>query len=154
VEVLKKLSIPVEGFETDTNRETRVAGIFTDGSYKMTNLTRGSLIVPMDILRRQGVSGAAVVYLGTPERWRKVPVRILRIILAVAAGEMDAFRSELMGIAMGTRMAEGLPYHVTLYSYCMSAIARGTAALAPGELELWATYGMDQSVMSYANNPG
>jgi hypothetical protein len=45
---------------------------------------------------------------------------------------MDAFCSELMGITMGTLVAEGLPYHVTLYSDCMAAIARGTAALAPG----------------------
>jgi hypothetical protein len=56
-------------------------------------------------------------------------VRILRIIPAVAAGEMDAFCSELMGITMSTRVIEGLPYHVTLYSDCMAAIARGTAAL-------------------------
>jgi hypothetical protein len=111
VEILEKLSIPAEGFEADTNPETRIAGIFTDGSsYKMTNLTRGSLMVPMDLLRRQGVSGAAVVYLGTPEHWRTAPVRILRIIPAVAAGEMDAFCSELMGITMGTQVAEGLPY--------------------------------------------
>ena len=66
-EILEKLSIPAEGFEADTNPETRVAGIFTNGSYKMTNLTRESLIVSMDILRREGVSGAAVVYLRTPE---------------------------------------------------------------------------------------
>jgi hypothetical protein len=59
------------------NPETRVAGIFTHGSYKMTNLTRGSLKVPMDILWCKGVSGAAVVYLSTPEHWRTVPVRIL-----------------------------------------------------------------------------
>jgi hypothetical protein len=89
-----KLSIPAEDFEADTNPETRVAGIFTDGSYKMINLTRKSLIVPMDILRRQGVSGAAVVYLGTPEHWRTAPVWILRIIPAVAsAGEMVVFCS-------------------------------------------------------------
>jgi hypothetical protein len=68
VEILEKLSIPAEGFEADMNPETRVAaGIFTDGSYKMTNLKWKSLIFPMDILRRQGVSGAAVVYLGTPK---------------------------------------------------------------------------------------
>jgi hypothetical protein len=36
-----------------------------------------------------------------------------------------------MGITMGTRVAEGLPYHVTLYSDCMTAIARGTTALVP-----------------------
>jgi hypothetical protein len=67
VEILEKLSIPADGFEADTNPKTRVAGISTDGSYKMTNLKRKSLIVPMDLLRREGVSGAAVVYLGTPE---------------------------------------------------------------------------------------
>jgi hypothetical protein len=89
-EILEKLSIPAEGFATDTNAETRVAGIFTDGSYEMTNLTRGSLIVSMDILRRQGVSSAPVVYLGTPEHWTTALVRILRIIPAVKAGEMDA----------------------------------------------------------------
>jgi hypothetical protein len=32
VEILEKLSIPAEGFEADTNPETRVTGIFTDGS--------------------------------------------------------------------------------------------------------------------------
>jgi hypothetical protein len=37
-----------------------------------------------------------------------------------------------MGITMGTWVAEGLPYHITLYSDCMAAIARETAALAPG----------------------
>jgi hypothetical protein len=132
MEMLEKLSIPAEAFKADTNPKTRVVGNFTDGSYKMTNLTRGSLIVPMDILRREGVNGAAVVYLGTPEHWRTAPVRILRIIPAVAAGEMDAFCSELMGITMGTRVAEGLPYYVTLYSDCMTAIAGGAAALAPG----------------------
>jgi hypothetical protein len=132
VEILEKLSIPAESFEADTNPEIRVAGIFPDGSYKMTNLTRGALIVPIYRLRREGVSGAAVVYLGMPEHWRTAPVRILRIIPAVGAGEMDAFCSELLGITMGTRVAEGLPYHVTLYSDCMAAIARGTAALASG----------------------
>jgi hypothetical protein len=50
-DILEKLFIPVEA---DTNPKTRVEGIFIDGSYKMTNLKRKSLIVPMDILRREG----------------------------------------------------------------------------------------------------
>jgi hypothetical protein len=49
---------------------------------------------------------------------------------------MDTFCSELMGITMGTRVAEGLPYHVTLYSDCMAAIARRTAALATGTIAI------------------
>ena len=32
---------------------------------------------------------------------------------------------------MGTRVAEGLPYHITLYSDCMAAIARSYTAFAP-----------------------
>jgi hypothetical protein len=130
--ILEKLNITPKDFTEDVDPTSRVGGIFTDGLYKITNLTRKSLIVPMDTLRRQGESDAAVVRLGTPEHWRTAPVRIHRIIPAVASGEMDAFCSELMGTIMGTRVAEGLPYHVTLYSDCMAAIARENAALAPG----------------------
>jgi hypothetical protein len=38
---------------------------------------------------------------------------------------MDAFCSELIGITMGTRVAEGLPYHI------LAAIARSHTAFAP-----------------------
>ena len=105
----------LEKLEEDTDPSTRVGGIFTDGFYKMSNLMRGSLLAPMDVLRRQGVSGAAVVYLGTPEHWeKKAPARVLRIVPVDTADEMDAFCSELIGITMGTQVAEGLPYHITL----------------------------------------
>jgi hypothetical protein len=132
--ILVELPISPAEFARNTDSRTKEVGIFTDGSYKMANLTRGSLLVPMDILRRQGVSSAAIVYLCTPEHWRSASVRILQIVLAVVvvAGQMDAFCSEFMGITMGQRVTEGLPYHVTLYSDCMAAIARGTTALAPG----------------------
>jgi hypothetical protein len=128
---LEKLETSPEQFAADTDPSTRVGGIFTDGSYKMSNLTRGSLLAPMDVLRRNGVSGAAVVYLGTPEHWEKAPARILRIVPTDTADEMDVFCSELTGITMGTRVAEGLPYHITLYSDCIAAIARSHTAFAP-----------------------
>jgi hypothetical protein len=129
-ETLEKLGITIDNFANDVNPETRVGGIFTDGSYKMAQLKRRSVIEPMEALRKDGVSGAAVVLLGTPEKWKTAPVRILRIIPAFEAGEMDAFCSELVGITFGIRIAEGLPEHITLYSDCMAAIARGHAALA------------------------
>jgi hypothetical protein len=61
------------------------------------------------------------------------PARLLRIVPTDTADEMDAFCSELIGITMGTRVAEGLPYHITLYIYsdCMAAIARSHTAFAP-----------------------
>jgi hypothetical protein len=38
-----------------------------------------------------------------------------------------------MGITMGTRMAVGLPYHITVYSdWMIAAIARGQEAPTPG----------------------
>jgi hypothetical protein len=129
--ILEKLEISPEQFAADTDPSTRVSGIFTDGSYKMSNLTRGSLLAPMDVLRHQGVSGAAVVYLGTPEHWEKAPARFLRIVSTDKADEMDAFCSELIGITMGTRVTEGLLYHITLYSDCMAAIARSHTTFAP-----------------------
>jgi hypothetical protein len=38
---------------TSTEPRIRVAGIFIDGSYKMINLTRGLLIVPMNMNVRE-----------------------------------------------------------------------------------------------------
>jgi hypothetical protein len=76
--ILEKLGITPRDFADNQDDRTRVGGIFSDGSYKMANLTNGSLLVPMDVLRSQGKSGAAVVLLGIPEHWLTAPARILR----------------------------------------------------------------------------
>jgi hypothetical protein len=86
----------------------------------------------MDELRRQGDSSTAVVLMGIPDHWRTAPLRVLRIVPANKAEDMDAFTAELVGITLGTRIAEGLPYYVTLHSGCKAAIARGVEALTPG----------------------
>jgi hypothetical protein len=72
------------------------------------------------------------VLMGTPDHWRLAPLRVLRIVPADKAEKMNAFTAELVGITLGTRIAEGLPHYVTLYSDYKAAIARGAEALAPG----------------------
>jgi hypothetical protein len=129
--ILRKLGISPAEFAANTDLRTRINGIFTDGSFKLANLTVDSLLVPMGELRRQGEGGAAIVLMGTPNHWRTAPLRVLRIVPATVADEMDAFTAELIGITLGTRMAEGLPHYVTLYSDCKAAIARGMEALCP-----------------------
>jgi hypothetical protein len=47
--------------------------------------------------------------MGTPELWRTAPRKVLRIVLAATAEDMDAFTAELIGITLGTRIVEGLP---------------------------------------------
>jgi hypothetical protein len=87
----------------------------------------------MDELRRQGDSRAAVALMETPDYWRATPLWVLRIVLADKAEDMDAFTAKLVGIILGTRIAEGLPQYVTLYSNCKAAIARRVVeAITPG----------------------
>jgi hypothetical protein len=86
----------------------------------------------MDELCRIGVSGAAAVLMGTPDHWLTAPLRVLRIVPADKVDDMYTFTAELVGIALGTWIAEGLPHCVTLHSDCKAAIARGVEALTPG----------------------
>jgi hypothetical protein len=55
--ILEKLEILPEQFAADTDPSTRVGGIFINGSYKMNNLTRGSLLAPMDVSEVGGSAG-------------------------------------------------------------------------------------------------
>jgi hypothetical protein len=130
--ILSHLNISPAEFAADEDLCTRIGGIFTDGSFKLADLTINSLLVSMDELRRQGDGGAAVGLMGTPDHWRTAPLRVLRIVPADKAEDMDAFTAELVGITLGTRIAEGLPHYVTLHSDCKAAVARGVEALPPG----------------------
>jgi hypothetical protein len=130
--IIHKLDISPAEFAANADLRSRIGGIFTDGSFKLANLTINSLLVSMDELRRRGNSGDTVVLMGTPDHWRTAPLRVLRIVPADTAEDMDAFTAELVGITLDTRIAEGLPHYFTLHSDCKAAIARGVEALTPG----------------------
>jgi hypothetical protein len=115
--ILRTLDIsPAGECAADADLRSRIGGIFTDNSFKLANLTINSLLVSMDELRRQGGSEAAVVLMGAPDHWKTAPLRVLWIVPADKAEDVDAITVEIVGIILGTRIAEGLPHYVTLHT--------------------------------------
>jgi exonuclease III len=101
------------------------AKVFTDGSFTTTGLSPYSILDTQWNVRRKGIGGAGMIWLGDRYDWRQQRPRMLRIISDESPTMgLNSYAYELLGITIASQMSEHVPSHVPMVSDCKGAVSR------------------------------